>query len=138
MRFPFDLCDEEQHVTKPDIIATIPDLPCDIPPLRRWRNVALVFMAKPCDTDDPMKTYSDENEATLIQLAKSARNIMLAQGRLYAFVVGIYGHQARIFYLIEPTPYVLHFSATYRTRTSCTSSSGASQCFPDEGMYGPQ
>ncbi|KZT69928.1 hypothetical protein DAEQUDRAFT_689871 [Daedalea quercina L-15889] len=97
MRFPFALCDEEQHVTKPDVIATIPDLPCDIPPLRRWRNVALVFEAKPCDTDDPMQIYSEESEATLIQLAKSARNIMLAQGRLYAFVIGIYGHQARIF-----------------------------------------
>ncbi|TFY59416.1 hypothetical protein EVJ58_g5790 [Rhodofomes roseus] len=96
MRFPFALCDEEQHVTMPDIIATIPGLPI-IPPLHRWRHVALVGQAKSRAADDPMLTTTDTHEETLIQLAKSARNIMLAQGRLYAFVVGIYGHQARIF-----------------------------------------
>ncbi|KZT67884.1 hypothetical protein DAEQUDRAFT_375900 [Daedalea quercina L-15889] len=96
MQFPFALCAEEQHVTKPDVVATIPG-PEYIHPLPRWRHVALVFEVKPCDSDDPMKTYANVHEETLIQLAKSARNIMLAQGRLYAFVVGIYGAKARIF-----------------------------------------
>ncbi|KAH9922502.1 uncharacterized protein B0H18DRAFT_910291 [Fomitopsis serialis] len=96
MQSPFALCDEEQHETKPDVIATVPGLPC-IPPTHRWRHVALVFEAKSCDSDDPMETITETHEETLVQLAKSARNIMLAQGRLFAFVVGIYGHKARIF-----------------------------------------
>ena len=96
MRFPFALCDDEEHATMPDIVTTVPGLPC-LPPLLRWRNVALVFEAKSCETDDPVEKHTEAHEMTLIQLAKSARNIMLAQGRLYAFVVGIYGTSARIF-----------------------------------------
>ncbi|KAH9836363.1 uncharacterized protein C8Q71DRAFT_79812, partial [Rhodofomes roseus] len=96
MRFPFALGDDDNHVTKPDIVATIPARPY-IPPADRWRNVALVFEIKARDADDPMVKYTAAHEKTLVQLAKSARNIMLSQGRLYAFVVGIYGHQARIF-----------------------------------------
>ncbi|KZT63005.1 hypothetical protein DAEQUDRAFT_771068, partial [Daedalea quercina L-15889] len=34
---------------------------------------------------------------TLVQLAKSARNLLVAQSRLFSFVVGIYGPKARIF-----------------------------------------
>ncbi|EPT01935.1 hypothetical protein FOMPIDRAFT_89275 [Fomitopsis schrenkii] len=82
--------------TKPDIVVTVPKLP-QLAPLQRWRNVALVFEAKAQASGDLMEKYTDEHEATLIQLAKSARNIMLAQGRLFAFVVGIYGDMARIF-----------------------------------------
>ncbi|KAH9922496.1 uncharacterized protein B0H18DRAFT_1105601 [Fomitopsis serialis] len=96
MRFPFAMCDYAEHSTMPDVIATIPGLPY-IPPADRWRNVALVFEAKATAEQDPMVRHAAEHEETLIQLAKSARNIMFAQGRLFAFVVGIYGHQARIF-----------------------------------------
>ncbi|KAH9836362.1 uncharacterized protein C8Q71DRAFT_907950 [Rhodofomes roseus] len=96
VRFPYALCDDAHHATKPDVIATIPALP-EVPPHDRWRNIALVFEAKSTAQQDPMMRYTDEHEETLVQLAKSARNIMLAQGRLYAFVVGVYGHGARIF-----------------------------------------
>ncbi|KAH9922492.1 uncharacterized protein B0H18DRAFT_513438 [Fomitopsis serialis] len=96
MRFPFAMCDDEEHSTMPDVTATIPGLPC-IPPVDRWRNVVLVFEAKATATQDPMVRYTEHHEKTLVQLAMSARNIMLAQGRLFAFVVGIYGHEARIF-----------------------------------------
>ncbi|EPT02668.1 hypothetical protein FOMPIDRAFT_1105917, partial [Fomitopsis schrenkii] len=93
---PFALCDKTEHETMPDIVVTVPNLP-QLAPLQRWRNVALVFEVKAEASDDPMEKHSDEHEKTLIQLAKSARNIMLAQGRLFAFVVGIYGDMARIF-----------------------------------------
>ncbi|EPT00608.1 hypothetical protein FOMPIDRAFT_1049638 [Fomitopsis schrenkii] len=93
---PFALCDETEHKTKPDIVVTVPRLP-RLAPLQRWRNVALVFEAKAEASDDPMEKHSEKHEKTLIQLAKSARNIMLAQGRLFAFAVGIYGDMARIF-----------------------------------------
>lgn len=93
---PFALCDDTEHETKPDIVVTVPKLP-QLPPLERWRNVGLVFEVKAKAVDDPMGRYTMEHETTLIQLAKSARNIMLAQGRLFAFCVGIYGHMDRIF-----------------------------------------
>lgn len=93
---PYELCDIVEHRTKPDIVVTVPSLP-SLDPLLRWRNLALVFEVKGEECDDPMKKYLDKHEETIIQLAKSARNLMLAQGRLFAFCVGIYGHTARIF-----------------------------------------
>ncbi|EPT03318.1 hypothetical protein FOMPIDRAFT_1116313, partial [Fomitopsis schrenkii] len=96
MKFPFELHAKDQHPTKPDVIATIPSLRL-VAPLYRWRHIALVFELKASQQDDPMLTETPTNWRTLIQLAKSARNIMLAQGRLYCFVVGIYGGKARIF-----------------------------------------
>ncbi|KAI0729832.1 hypothetical protein C8Q72DRAFT_971638 [Fomitopsis betulina] len=93
---PYELCDIVEHRTKQDIVVTVPSLP-SLDPLLRWRNLALVFEVKGEECDDPMKKYLDKHEETIIQLAKSARNLMLAQGRLFAFCVGIYGHTARIF-----------------------------------------
>ena len=40
---------------------------------------------------------SEEHNDTLVQLSKSARNILVAQSRLFAFSVGLYGSMARIF-----------------------------------------
>ena len=56
-----------------------------------------MFELKPLDSDDPMIKNTITHWNTLVQLAKGARNIMLSQGRLYAFLVGIYGSVARIF-----------------------------------------
>ena len=44
-----------------------------------------------------MRSYSDAHELTLVQLAKSARNLLLSQSRLFVFVIGVYGKLARIF-----------------------------------------
>ncbi|KAH9915211.1 uncharacterized protein B0H18DRAFT_1042164 [Fomitopsis serialis] len=85
MYFPYKPYESEQHSTKPDVIATIPALPV-VEPTYQWRHVALVFELKSESGHDPM-----------VQLAKSARNILFSQGRLFAFVVGIYGDQARIY-----------------------------------------
>ncbi|EPS93014.1 hypothetical protein FOMPIDRAFT_1136967, partial [Fomitopsis schrenkii] len=102
-----------------DVIATNPSLPV-IEYLLRWRHVALVFQLKPLDTDDPMIMDTITHWKTLIELAQGARNIMLSQGRLYAFLVGIYGSVARIFrfdragaicsapFKYKETPSILH------------------------------
>lgn len=63
----------------------------------RWRNISVVFEAKSTEDGDPMKHSSKTHDETLVQLSKSARNILVAQSRLFAFAVGIYGSQARIF-----------------------------------------
>ncbi|EPT00564.1 hypothetical protein FOMPIDRAFT_1049601 [Fomitopsis schrenkii] len=97
MKFPFaHMCDDETYETKPDIVASIPQL-LHLAPRERWRNVAFIFEVKAVAGDDPMRQHTLAHEKTLIQLANSARNIMLAQGCLYAFTIGIYGHKARIF-----------------------------------------
>ncbi|KAI0726951.1 hypothetical protein C8Q72DRAFT_751951, partial [Fomitopsis betulina] len=96
MKFPFELREKDQHATKPDVIASIPALR-RVAPLYRWRHVAVVFELKTTRAHDPMKTDAPDHWDTLTQLAKSARSIMLSQGRLYCFVVGIYGGNARIF-----------------------------------------
>ena len=44
-----------------------------------------------------MRSYSDAHELTLVQLAKSARNLLVSQSRLFVFVIGVYGKLARIF-----------------------------------------
>ncbi|KZT63070.1 hypothetical protein DAEQUDRAFT_742137, partial [Daedalea quercina L-15889] len=65
--------------------------------LYEWRHIALVFELKRDTSDDPMIKTTITHWETLVQLAKSARNIMVAQSLLYAYVVGIYGTVARIF-----------------------------------------
>ncbi|EPT03332.1 hypothetical protein FOMPIDRAFT_89023 [Fomitopsis schrenkii] len=96
MKFPFKIHEREEPATMVDVIATIPALRL-VAPLYRWRHIALVFQLKSRREEDPMLAETPTNWATLTQLAESARNIMLAQGRLYCFVVGIYGGKARIF-----------------------------------------
>ncbi|EPS93867.1 hypothetical protein FOMPIDRAFT_91472 [Fomitopsis schrenkii] len=119
IKFPFESHDWELPPTMLDVIATIPSLPL-IEPLFRWRHVALVFQLKPLNTDDPMSKETITHWKTLIELAQGARNIMLSQGRLYAFLVGIYGSVARIFrfdragaicsapFKYKETPSILH------------------------------
>ncbi|EPT03304.1 hypothetical protein FOMPIDRAFT_89052 [Fomitopsis schrenkii] len=96
MKFPYQHYNEEHHPTKPDIIATVPSIPV-VTPLYRWRHVALVFELKIDAQADPLIMHTPTHWRTLVQLAKGARNIMLSQGRLYAFVIGVYGDIARIF-----------------------------------------
>lgn len=63
----------------------------------RWRHLAIVFEAKPTAAEDPIGQPSEPRTRTLIQLAKSARNLLVAHSRLYAFAVGMYGNMARIY-----------------------------------------
>lgn len=97
IKFPFQLGEETHHATKPDVIASLPGLPFDLKLPDRWRNISVVFEAKATKDGDPMVFWSKTHNETLVQLSKSARNILVAQSRLLAFSVGIYGPVARIF-----------------------------------------
>lgn len=97
IKFPFLLCERDHHATKPDVIASLPGLPLDHKIPDRWRNISVVFEAKATEDGDPMKFRSTKHDETLVQLSKSARNILVAQSRLFSFAVGIYGSLARIF-----------------------------------------
>ncbi|TFY57946.1 hypothetical protein EVJ58_g6716 [Rhodofomes roseus] len=94
--FPFNALRGDFHSTKPDVVATVPTIPNDVDALK-WRNIAFVIEVKRADDDDPMLKVTERRNSTLVQLAKSARNIMLAQGRLFVLLVGIYGSKARIY-----------------------------------------
>ncbi|EPT01875.1 hypothetical protein FOMPIDRAFT_1048468 [Fomitopsis schrenkii] len=97
IRFPFQKQEQEFHTTKPDIIASLPGQQFEGRFPDRWRNISTVFEVKNTVKGDPIEYRSPRNDETLVQLAKSARNILVAQGRLFVFVVGIYGHYARIY-----------------------------------------
>ncbi|TFY57944.1 hypothetical protein EVJ58_g6714 [Rhodofomes roseus] len=93
---PFEALRAEHLSTKPDVVATVPTIPSDTTALR-WRNIAFVIEVKGADDDDPMLNITEKRNSTLVQLAKSALNLMLAQGRLFVLLVGIYGSKTRIY-----------------------------------------
>ncbi|TFY63347.1 hypothetical protein EVJ58_g3299 [Rhodofomes roseus] len=101
IKFPFLLCQRDQHATKPDVVASLPGR--TFAPRNkdddhdRWRDISVVFEIKNVESEDPMLYCSERNDETLVQLSKSARNILVSQSRLCAFAVGVYGSTARIF-----------------------------------------
>ena len=70
---------------------------------KTWHRIAMVFEVKnaddPINESYPWPSVRSGVTATgvLTQLAKSARNLMLTHGMLFAFVVGIYKDSARIY-----------------------------------------
>ncbi|EPT03319.1 hypothetical protein FOMPIDRAFT_1046874 [Fomitopsis schrenkii] len=96
-KFPYKKYHSEGHITRPDVIASFPGESDINRHPDKWRNISLVVEAKLKESEDPMKSYSDEHELTLVQLAKSARNLLVSQSRLFVFFVGIYGSLARFF-----------------------------------------
>ena len=97
IKFPFQLGEQTHHATKPDVVASLPGLAFDLKLPDRWRHISVVFEVKAAEDGDPMVFRSKLHNETLVQLSKSARNILVAQSRLFAFSVGIYGSVARIF-----------------------------------------
>ena len=89
--------EEVHHATQPDVVASLPGQTSKGKLQNRWRNMSVVFELKSKENQDPMTSRTDEGDRTLIQLAKSARNLLIAGSRLFVFAVGIYGPIARIF-----------------------------------------
>ena len=93
---------------------------------KTWHRIAMVFEVKnaddPINEDLPWPSVRSSVTAAgvLTQLAKSARNLLLTHGMLFAFVVGIYKDSARIYrfdraacvvsqsFDIKTTPWPLH------------------------------
>ncbi|EPS97677.1 hypothetical protein FOMPIDRAFT_37343, partial [Fomitopsis schrenkii] len=100
--FPFEAWDEDRHYAMPDIIMSLPGN-SDAKWARTWTGISTVFEVRPDGLEDPV----DEDSATirtkalptygLIQIAKSARNLLHTHRLLYAYVVCIYGDKARIY-----------------------------------------
>ncbi|KAL7279490.1 hypothetical protein ACG7TL_007333 [Trametes sanguinea] len=94
IQFPFGAFQSQHHHTKPDISVSMPGQTIRTPP--RWQDIAMVIEAKGSPADDPFPRSGQEHQATIDQLAKSARSLLLAHGLLSAFVIGIYSTTVRL------------------------------------------
>ncbi|EJF59159.1 hypothetical protein DICSQDRAFT_89632, partial [Dichomitus squalens LYAD-421 SS1] len=94
--FPFkDHAD--YHVTKPDIVASFPGK--KLPRMQTnptWWTVSMTIEAKATEEQDPFGKQGQVHVDTVTQLAISARNLLFAHGFCYVFMIGLYGHSARI------------------------------------------
>ncbi|KAL1949934.1 hypothetical protein VTO73DRAFT_8815 [Trametes versicolor] len=93
INFPFDAFIVHHHSTAPDISVSFPGKPLGE---RSWQNLSLVVESKDVAIKDPFVRDARKHTGTIEQMAKNARNIMLAHGLLAAFVVGIYGNTVRL------------------------------------------
>ncbi|KAH9855754.1 hypothetical protein C2E23DRAFT_548789 [Lenzites betulinus] len=91
--FPFPAFKDQHYQTNPDISISFPG---EAIPSRAWQHIASVIEVKASEGDDPFPRSGEKHIATATQLAKNARNLMLAHGFLASFVIGIYGRTARI------------------------------------------
>ncbi|KAI9069755.1 hypothetical protein FKP32DRAFT_1753655 [Trametes sanguinea] len=93
--FPFDGFKDHHQKTSPDLSISFPGetvTPGD------WQTVSMVVEAKSTENEDPFVKDDDESKhvGTVAQLAKNARNLLLAHGFLSTFVIGVYGRTLRL------------------------------------------
>ncbi|KAI0636326.1 hypothetical protein C8Q77DRAFT_1156006 [Trametes polyzona] len=92
--FPFTSFKDHHHHTKPDLSASFPGMPIPLKPV--WKHISTVIEVKGSAEEDPFPRGGERHVGTITQLAKNARNLMLAHGFLCSFVIGIYGNIVRL------------------------------------------
>ncbi|KAH9856223.1 hypothetical protein C2E23DRAFT_508120 [Lenzites betulinus] len=94
LAFPFGVLSDNHHHTFPDISVSFPGAPSAS--VTSWQGISMVMEVKGDETEDPFPRDGEKHVNTVIQLAKSARSLLLAHGFLAAFVVGVYGKTIRL------------------------------------------
>ncbi|KAL6306925.1 hypothetical protein BKA93DRAFT_878241 [Sparassis latifolia] len=94
--FPYMSWDLHHHRTKPDLITSYPGTTTSLKD-PHWKDVALAIEVKPERSDDPIGRWAEDGDNTMRQLVKNGRNLLVGHSGLFAFVFGIFGHEARIF-----------------------------------------
>ncbi|KAI0826491.1 hypothetical protein BC628DRAFT_1419009 [Trametes gibbosa] len=94
LKFLFGILSAHHHITSPDVSVSFPGIPPDS--VTSWQDIAMVMEAKGDESQDPFPRQGVKHAKTVIQLAKSARSLLLAHGFLSAFLVGIYGKTIRL------------------------------------------
>lgn len=90
---PTDKC-----IGEPSIIACLPCYPIlPVTTGATWWDISIVVDVDAAATDDPITEFRGNHVPTLTRIERSVNCIMVAQGRLFAFAVGVYGHTARIY-----------------------------------------
>ncbi|KAH9830628.1 uncharacterized protein C8Q71DRAFT_862381 [Rhodofomes roseus] len=87
-----------QCVGSPSIIATLPLYPV-LPVIAgaTWWDISIFVDVNTAETDDPIAKSRSSHAATLQHIEESANCMMVAQGRLFVFAIGVYGRLARIY-----------------------------------------
>ena len=86
----------------PDTVMSLPGK-CAAGWSTAWKGISTVFEVKRDGQEDPVNDgkvsvrHSLPRTAALVQVAKSARNLLHTHNLLYAYVVGIYNTKARIY-----------------------------------------
>ncbi|KZT68574.1 hypothetical protein DAEQUDRAFT_692221 [Daedalea quercina L-15889] len=96
--FPYKSGRPNHTYMSPDIVALPPftALGSDGKP-DRWEQVCFAIEVEGSSHDDPISSHSERAQIHKAQIMRDAGNMMLAHSLLCAFVVGIYGKEARIF-----------------------------------------
>ncbi|KAI0373637.1 hypothetical protein BV20DRAFT_750961 [Pilatotrama ljubarskyi] len=93
MSFPFDAYKDQNQCTRPDLVVSFPGQP--LPRTPDWQAISMVIEVQPYASDDPF-ACDVVVPCTVVQLAQNARSLMLANGFLFAFTIGIYGSVVRL------------------------------------------
>ncbi|KZT73499.1 hypothetical protein DAEQUDRAFT_416418 [Daedalea quercina L-15889] len=100
---PFKAWEHDSKYTLPDILMSFPGENGNNW-AKTWQGIAMVFEVKPKEDEDPISKKGSPRvkpsalaKGVLVQLATSARNLMLTHGLLFMYVVGIYNRKARIY-----------------------------------------
>ena len=99
----FPALSDFNHVTKPDATITHPTV--NIPASQsdwKWHFAASTIEVKVKASRDPFDDageckIGDIHDETIIQLAKNGRNLLLGNSSCFVFVLGVYGHNVRIY-----------------------------------------
>ncbi|KZT71152.1 hypothetical protein DAEQUDRAFT_755950 [Daedalea quercina L-15889] len=96
--FPYTSERHSHTYMSPDIVALPPGtmLGPDGKP-DRWEEVCFVIEVKGSSHDDPIDSHSEQAEIDNVKIMRDGGSMMLAHGLLCAFVIVIYGKEARIF-----------------------------------------
>ncbi|KAJ7641423.1 hypothetical protein FB45DRAFT_900183 [Roridomyces roridus] len=96
---PFDSVDKQQHYTKPDIAGTRPG--AAKPQKWGWADAGTVIELKHkteiFNEDGTINEDNIDSVNALIQLAKSARSLLMASGSCHVYIATLVHHYARIF-----------------------------------------
>lgn len=104
----FPTVDEAEHEQKPDIVFLKPadgsswhmDIGLQQGQYERCTGVVEAKSRKGQDPIDPVTGKTRDNSdarATIVQIAKNARSLLMANMSCFVFIIGIYGHSARIY-----------------------------------------
>jgi hypothetical protein len=99
----FPALSDSDHATRPDITITHPTVNIPASPSDwKWHFVASTIEVKVKASRDPFDNagqckIGDTHDETIVQLAKNGRNLLLGNSSCFVFVLGVYGHNARIY-----------------------------------------
>ncbi|PCH37337.1 hypothetical protein WOLCODRAFT_158064 [Wolfiporia cocos MD-104 SS10] len=93
-KHPYSRWVSSMRENRPDIVAFLLGVHCST---LEWHNISLAIEVKCSKHRDPMDSASQGADEDLIALTKDACKLMLVHGALCCFVIGVCGHNARIY-----------------------------------------